>query len=121
MKLKTKAHPQKPTMNTDSSTAAALCPQNDLVCHHHIDGGEVMMGNIRTTNCETEHPGDDHTCTKDISEFEGFSSQNSVANVVDIATRHGSMYGAHRLLYSQLENTNNHQPLQLLSDGKPIT
>ena len=142
VKSKTKSHPQKATMNTDSSNAT-LCPQTDLVCHHHGDNSGVMVGNISTTNCETEHPGV-HTCTqctKDISEFKGFSPQNSVS-VLGIkaaptrphvhhkgtskATGSASMCSTHRLQFSHLENSNtcSHQPLQLvqeLPDGKPIT
>lgn len=134
VKLKTKSHPQK---GTNSSTAT-LSPQNDFVClHHRSDNSGVMTGDISTTaDCETEDLGA-HACTKDHGEFKAFSSQNS-ASVLDIeaaSTRPhvhhkemnkatGSPYSTHRLQLNCLENSNNHQPLQMvqkLSDGKPIT
>ena len=131
VKLKTKSHPQK---GTDSSTAT-LRPQNDFVCLcHRSDNSGVMARDISTTaDCETEHLGA-HACTKDHGEF---SSQNS-ASVLDIEAastrphiRHkemnkatGSPYSTYRLQLNCLENSNSHQPLQMvqkLSDGKPIT
>ena len=134
VKLKTKSHPQK---GTDSSTAT-LSPQNDFVClHHRSDNSGGVAGDINTTaDCETEHLGA-HAYTKDHGEFEAFSSQNS-ARVLDIEAastrphvRHkemnkatGSPYSTHRLQLNCLENSNSHQPLQMvqkLSDGKPIT
>ena len=134
MKLKTKSHPQT---GTDSSTAT-LSPQNDFVClHHRSDNSGVMAGDISTiADCETEHLGA-HACTKDHGEFKPFSSQKS-ASVLDIeavSTRShvchkemnkatGSTYSTYRLQLNCLENSNSHQPLQMvhkLSDGKPIT
>ena len=139
VKSKTNSHPQKATVNTDSSTAT-LCPQTDLVCHHHRDNSGVTVGNISTTNFETEHTAGAHTCTQCTEDLEGFSPQNS-ASVLGIkaapANPHvhhkgitsktagsGSMYSTHRLQFSHLENSTSHQPLQLvqeLSDSKPIT
>ena len=98
-----------------------------------------MAGDISTTaDSETKHLGA-HACTKDHGEFEAFSSQNS-ASVLDIeaastCTRShvhhkemnkatGSPYSTYRLQLNCLENSNTHQPLQMvhkLSDGKPIT
>ncbi len=135
VKLKTKSHPQE---GTDSSTAT-LSPQNDFVCHHHhSDNSGVMVGDISpTADCETVHPGA-HMGTKDHGEFKAFSSQNS-ASVLDVGAvstkshvRHkgtgkasgSQLYSTYRLQFGHLENSNNHQQLQMvheLSDGKPIT